>query len=151
MICIQKIYGFHGLNHQIINKSWDVTPVTYGRTHGGGGKWKIGQCSVRPETAIKYKVSEWVSNLVSKWLHECVRQTHCFLLSCCPWVTRRTTKKGYICLIPLTHKVHTKICAISSLTDGLIWNGCCIQIVWIVFIFENERLFVWSWHSIILH
>ena len=24
--CIQKIYGFHGLNHQIIEKSRDVTP-----------------------------------------------------------------------------------------------------------------------------
>ena len=27
MICFQKIYGFHALNHQIIEKSWDVTPV----------------------------------------------------------------------------------------------------------------------------
>ena len=55
MICIQKIYGFHGLNHQIIKKSLDVTPVTYGG--GGGGKWKIGQCSVRSETAKREAVS----------------------------------------------------------------------------------------------
>ena len=27
-----------------------------GRTDGGGGKWKIGQCSVRPETAICLKI-----------------------------------------------------------------------------------------------
>ena len=34
MICIQKIYGFHGLNHQIIEESLDVTPVTDERTDG---------------------------------------------------------------------------------------------------------------------
>ena len=54
MIGIQKIYVFHGLNRQNIEKSWDVTPVTDGRTEdggGGGGKWKIEQFSVRPETA----------------------------------------------------------------------------------------------------
>ena len=28
MICFQKIYGFHALNHQIIEISWDVTPVS---------------------------------------------------------------------------------------------------------------------------
>ena len=28
MIYFQKIYGFHALNHQIIEKSWDVMPVT---------------------------------------------------------------------------------------------------------------------------
>ena len=50
MICIQKIYSFHGLNHQIMEESWDVTPVTNGRTEDG--KRKIGQCSGRPETAI---------------------------------------------------------------------------------------------------
>ena len=43
---------FCGLNHQIIKKSWDVTPVTDGR-RDGGGKWKIEQCSVGPETAIQ--------------------------------------------------------------------------------------------------
>ena len=57
MIYIQKILDdiyseniwFHGLNLQIIEKSWDVTPVTEdGQTNG---KWKIGQCSGRPETA----------------------------------------------------------------------------------------------------
>ena len=57
MICIQKIYGFHGINRQNIEKSWYVTPVTNGRTNGGrrteDGKWKIGQCSVGPETAKK--------------------------------------------------------------------------------------------------
>ena len=28
MICFQKIYGFHALNHQIIMNKWYVTPVT---------------------------------------------------------------------------------------------------------------------------
>ena len=27
-VCIQKIYGFHYINHQIIEKSWDATSVT---------------------------------------------------------------------------------------------------------------------------
>ena len=37
MIYFQKIYGFHALNHQIIEKNWDVTPVqcTYTHTHSG--------------------------------------------------------------------------------------------------------------------
>ena len=36
MICIQKIYGFHGINRQNIEKSWYVTPVTEdGRTESG--------------------------------------------------------------------------------------------------------------------
>ena len=52
MICIQKIYGFHGINRQNIEKSWYVTPVTDERRTDGGGKWKIVQCSVGPETAI---------------------------------------------------------------------------------------------------
>ena len=51
MIYIKKINGFLGLNHQIIRKSWDVTPVTDER-RTEDGKWKIEQCSVRPETAI---------------------------------------------------------------------------------------------------
>ena len=36
MICIQKIYGFHGINRQNIEKSQYVTPVTEdgGRTDG---------------------------------------------------------------------------------------------------------------------
>ena len=46
---IQKIYGVQGLNHQIIEKSLHVTPVTDRRTEDG--KWKIGQYSSRPETA----------------------------------------------------------------------------------------------------
>ena len=41
IVCIQKIYGFHGLNHQIIE---DVTPVTEDE-RTDGGKWKIVQCS----------------------------------------------------------------------------------------------------------
>ena len=36
MICIQKIYGFCGLNLQIIEESWDVTPVTNGRRTESG-------------------------------------------------------------------------------------------------------------------
>ena len=42
-------------NHQIIKKSRDVTPVT------DGGKWKIVQCSVGPETAIcLYNTTEFM-------------------------------------------------------------------------------------------
>ena len=59
MICIQKMYGFLGLNHQIIKKSWDVTPVTDECTEDWGGKWKIEQCSVRPETAISICPSDY--------------------------------------------------------------------------------------------
>ena len=33
MIFIQKIYGFHGINRQNIEKSWYVTPVTDKRTN----------------------------------------------------------------------------------------------------------------------
>ena len=56
MICIQKIYGFHGINRQNIEKSWYVTPVTEEdeRTEEEDGKWKIEQCSVGPETAIRF-------------------------------------------------------------------------------------------------
>ena len=39
---IYEIYGFQGLNHQIIEESLDVTPLTYKRTDG---KWKIVQYS----------------------------------------------------------------------------------------------------------
>ena len=47
MICLQKIYGFHGQNHQIMEKNWDATPVTE-------DEWrKIVQYSDRPETAQK--------------------------------------------------------------------------------------------------
>ena len=43
MICIQKIYGFHGLNHQIIKNV---------RYHAcDGQKVENRQCSGRPETA----------------------------------------------------------------------------------------------------
>ena len=38
MICIQKIYGFHGINRQNIEKSCYVTPVTDGQTDGGRRK-----------------------------------------------------------------------------------------------------------------
>ena len=40
------------VNHQIIEESWDVTPVTDGGGGGTDGKWKIEQCSGRQETAI---------------------------------------------------------------------------------------------------
>ena len=33
MICIQKMYGSQGLNHQIIEERWDATPMTYIRTY----------------------------------------------------------------------------------------------------------------------
>ena len=48
MICFQKICGFRALNHQIIEKSWDVTPVHI-LTHG---HWKVEQYSVLAESAI---------------------------------------------------------------------------------------------------
>ena len=40
MICTKKTYGLNGLNHQIIEKSLDVMPLTDGRTENG--KWKTG-------------------------------------------------------------------------------------------------------------
>jgi len=45
MICIQKIYGFQGLNHLIIEESRDVTPVMNGRTNERTEENNIGQCS----------------------------------------------------------------------------------------------------------
>ena len=42
---------------QIIEKSWDVTPVRNERTEEAG-KWKIEQCSGRPETAIRWS---WIN------------------------------------------------------------------------------------------
>ena len=63
MICIQKIYGFHGINRQNIEKSWYVTPVTEdGRTNG---KWKIEQCSVGPETAKIWFVKQYSNCFVA--------------------------------------------------------------------------------------
>ena len=54
MICIQKIYGFHGLNHQIIEESWDVTPVTNERTDGGRRKVENSAVFwIESETAIE--------------------------------------------------------------------------------------------------
>ena len=41
MICIQKIYGFQGLIHQIIEESWDVTPVTEEEEEEESGKNSI--------------------------------------------------------------------------------------------------------------
>ena len=38
MICIQKIYGFHGINRQNIEKSWYVTPVTEDERRTDGRK-----------------------------------------------------------------------------------------------------------------
>ena len=51
MIRIQIIYGFHGPNHQIIEKSRDITPVTNGRTRTNREKWQKEQYCGRPETA----------------------------------------------------------------------------------------------------
>ena len=57
MICIQKIYGFHGLNHQIIEESWDVTPVTNGRTDGGRRKVENSAVFwIESETSIKCRI-----------------------------------------------------------------------------------------------
>ena len=56
MICIQKIYGFQGLTHQLIEESWGVTPVT-----DGGGKWKIGQCSELNQKPQKCKCKRWTT------------------------------------------------------------------------------------------
>ena len=43
MIIIQKIYGFQGLNHQMIEEYLDVTAVT--EDERTDGKRKIEQCS----------------------------------------------------------------------------------------------------------
>ena len=40
MICTKKIYGFNGLNHQIIEKRLDITPMTDGWTENE--MWKTG-------------------------------------------------------------------------------------------------------------
>ena len=56
MICIQKIYGFHGLNHQIIEKSWDVTPVTDGRTNGRKVENRAVFCWTRNRNTLFYEI-----------------------------------------------------------------------------------------------
>ena len=49
----QKLYGLFGLNHHMLEKMCDVTPVTgHGQRTNGGGKWKIVKYSGRPEIAI---------------------------------------------------------------------------------------------------
>ena len=45
MMCIQKVFGLRGLNHQIIEKILDVTLVKYGHV-------KVGQYSAQAEFAI---------------------------------------------------------------------------------------------------
>ena len=37
MIRLQKIFGLYGVNYQIIEKSWDVKPVTEIQTESGQG------------------------------------------------------------------------------------------------------------------
>ena len=67
MICFQKIDGFHALNHQTIENSWDVTPVTDWLTYG---KWKVVLYSVWAESAIICLIlslfGEIISNLSDK-------------------------------------------------------------------------------------
>ena len=55
MICTQEIYGFqwNSWSNQSSYREKLRCHVCDGRTDGGGGKWKIGQCSGRPETAIE--------------------------------------------------------------------------------------------------
>ena len=50
VIGFQKMYGLFSLNHNIIEKMCDVTPVTDERREDG--KWKIGQYFGIPDTAI---------------------------------------------------------------------------------------------------
>ena len=50
VIGFQKMYGLFSLNHNIIEKMCDVTPVTDKRREDG--KWKIGQYFGIPDTAI---------------------------------------------------------------------------------------------------
>ena len=50
VIGFQKKYGLFSLNHNIIEKMCDVTPVTDERREDG--KWKIGQYFGTPDTAI---------------------------------------------------------------------------------------------------
>ena len=53
MICIQILYGFHGPNYREKLRCH----VRNERTEEGG-KWKIEQCSGRPETAIRWS---WIN------------------------------------------------------------------------------------------
>ena len=72
MICIEKIYGFQGLNHQTIKESWDVTPVIDERTNGG--KWKIVQCSKlnqKPQNLLTFSFCRVCSH--SKELQSMIR------------------------------------------------------------------------------
>ena len=50
VIGFQKMYGLFSLNHNIIEKMCDVTPVTDERREDG--KWKIGHYFGTPDTAI---------------------------------------------------------------------------------------------------
>ena len=78
MICIQKIYGFQGLNHQIIKESWDVTPVTDERTDGGG-KWKIVQYSELNQKPQKRTF------LLSLYQSDAFFRGHYWKISSTPW------------------------------------------------------------------
>ena len=54
MIGFQQMYGLFGQNHHILEKMWDVTPVTENeRTKDRN--WKIVQYFGRPDTAKNRK------------------------------------------------------------------------------------------------
>ena len=60
MICIQKIYGFHGINRQNIEKSWYVTPVTDGRTNERRRKVENRAVFwIESETAKSFEIVRW--------------------------------------------------------------------------------------------
>ena len=58
-----NVYGLHGLNYQIIEKTWDVTPVTHTLTHTHG---KIEQYSVWAESAISVDEDEVWTQIVDE-------------------------------------------------------------------------------------
>ena len=68
MICIQKIYGFHGINRQNIEKSWYVTPVTNGRTEDGGRR-KVENRAVFCWTRNRNKLRS-THTLMNKYWHQ---------------------------------------------------------------------------------
>ena len=61
-MCIQKIYGFHGINHQNIVKSLYVTPVTKdGRTEESGKYCVL--LDQKPQLFQKVLVIKGISNI----------------------------------------------------------------------------------------
>ena len=111
-----KIYGFHVLNHQIIKKGWDVTPVTYGgRTNGG--KWKIVPYSGIPETAITKSTAS-----TSWWWHS---KMTCLLDAPSAWII---TSVIYISIVMNIIKIIVRIIKFDLRPYDLHARGpCCVN------------------------